>query len=252
MSRLCCHADKRMLAQAGTGPMPHPRRSRCQTTPPACHRPAASAAGHWQGSALASSGKRWALGWQQASAQHSGGLCSTWRALAPWQKRWVLGLGRGLPLSLLSCGTDCDRWRATQVSLPSFDVGLPAYYVIATSEASSNLSRFDGVRYGLRHEVLRQGNTPLLCSLLTRTYIASEHCFRQEGNIREMYNATRGEGLNAEVKRRILMGTYALSAGYYDAYYKRAQQARPRCDTRTRSSDDNPALPADAAPQPFH
>ncbi|CAL8464275.1 g3810 [Coccomyxa elongata] len=95
---------------------------------------------------------------------------------------------------LESLGADVD-----EVSLPSSDAGLPAYYVIATSEASSNLSRFDGVRYGL--------------------------C-KQGANIREVYNETRGEGLNAEVKRRILMGTYALSAGYYDAYYKRAQQVR--------------------------
>ncbi|CAL5220479.1 g2503 [Coccomyxa viridis] len=86
-----------------------------------------------------------------------------------------------------------------EVSLPTSGAGLPAYYVIAMSEASSNLSRYDGIRYGVRQEA---------------------------ANIRETYNTTRQEGLNAEVKRRILMGTYALSAGYYDAYYKRAQQVR--------------------------
>ena len=64
----------------------------------------------------------------------------------------------------------------------------------------------------------------MLCLLLSRAHHL-QALSQQEGNIREMYNATRGEGLNAEVKRRILMGTYALSAGYYDAYYKRAQQA---------------------------
>ena len=87
-----------------------------------------------------------------------------------------------------------------EVSLPTYANGLPAYYVIALSEASSNLSRYDGVRYG--------------------------HRFRDAKELREMYTETRSTTLGAEVKRRILMGTYALSAGYYDAYYKRAQQVR--------------------------
>lgn len=94
------------------------------------------------------------------------------------------------------------------MSLPSFDAGLPAYYVLATSEASSNLSRYDGVRYGLRSGDgggIGGGGSG-------------------GGSLKDMYDATRGEGLGAEVKRRILMGTYALSAGYYDAYYKRAQK----------------------------
>jgi len=86
-----------------------------------------------------------------------------------------------------------------EVSLPALEAGLPAYYILAMSEASSNLSRFDGVRYGQRSE---------------------------SGNLRDMYKGTRHDGLGAEVKRRILMGTYALSAGFYDAYYKRAQQVR--------------------------
>lgn len=86
-----------------------------------------------------------------------------------------------------------------QVSIPSFATGLPAYYVLAVSEASSNLSRYDGVRYGVR---------------------------QPSGDLQEMYNSTRMLGLGDEVKRRIIMGTYALSAGYYDAYYKRAQQVR--------------------------
>ena len=78
-------------------------------------------------------------------------------------------------------------------------LGLPAYYVIAPAEASSNLSRYDGVRYGLR----------------------------VDGPDVETMNArTRGEGFGAEVKRRIMIGTYALSAGYYDAYYGQAQKAR--------------------------
>ncbi|KAL2933412.1 Glutamyl-tRNA(Gln) amidotransferase subunit A chloroplastic/mitochondrial, partial [Bienertia sinuspersici] len=85
----------------------------------------------------------------------------------------------------------------TEVSLPSFSLGLPAYYVLACSESSSNLSRYDGVRYGNR--------------------IAA-------GELTHLYGDTRAGGFGPEVKRRILMGTYALSAGYYDAYYKRAQQ----------------------------
>lgn len=86
-----------------------------------------------------------------------------------------------------------------EVSLPSFALGLPAYYVIAPSEASSNLSRYDGLRYG-----------PQVAA----------------GSALDQFKATRGQRFGPEVKRRILMGTYALSAGYYDAYYKRAQQVR--------------------------
>eukprot|EP00899_Mesostigma_viride_P013064 jgi/Mesvir1/21759/Mv04164-RA.1 len=86
-------------------------------------------------------------------------------------------------------------------SLPSFEYGLPAYYVIAPCEASSNLARYDGLRYGLR------AGDP-------------------NADIVGMYGATRDNGFGPEVKRRILMGTYALSAGYYDAYYKRSQQVR--------------------------
>jgi len=86
-----------------------------------------------------------------------------------------------------------------EVSLPHTKYGLPAYYIIAPAEASSNLARYDGVRYGLRVE----GRT-----------------------LEEMYENTRGAGFGAEVKRRILIGTYVLSAGYYDAYYRKAQQVR--------------------------
>jgi aspartyl-tRNA(Asn)/glutamyl-tRNA(Gln) amidotransferase subunit A len=86
------------------------------------------------------------------------------------------------------------------VSLPHNKYAIPTYYVIATAEASSNLSRFDGVRFGLRAE---EANT-----------------------LSAMFRKTRDEGFGAEVKRRILLGTYALSAGYYDAYYKKAQQVR--------------------------
>jgi aspartyl-tRNA(Asn)/glutamyl-tRNA(Gln) amidotransferase subunit A len=104
-----------------------------------------------------------------------------------------------------------------EVCLPTFEAGLPAYYVLAVAEASSNLSRFDGVRYGLRREQPLAGGNGGGAS-------ASSSSF----TLKDMYGATRGEGLGAEVKRRILMGTYALSAGYVDAYYARAQRVRER------------------------
>jgi aspartyl-tRNA(Asn)/glutamyl-tRNA(Gln) amidotransferase subunit A len=93
-----------------------------------------------------------------------------------------------------------------RVSLPHADYGLSAYYVLAPAECSSNLARFDGVRYGLRHD--------------------------GDGDLLSMYTATRHDGFGAEVKRRILIGTYALSSGYYDAYYGRAQR------TRTKIAED--------------
>ena len=87
-----------------------------------------------------------------------------------------------------------------EVSLPHTKYAVPAYYIVAPAEASSNLARYDGVRYGAR----RDGDV----------------------DVRALYQATRGRGFGAEVRRRILVGTYALSAGYYDAYYLKAQQAR--------------------------
>jgi aspartyl-tRNA(Asn)/glutamyl-tRNA(Gln) amidotransferase subunit A len=88
---------------------------------------------------------------------------------------------------------------AHEVSLPHTDYALPVYYLIAPAEASANLARYDGVRYGLRVE---------------------------DAGLIETYKATRGQGFGAEVKRRIMLGTYALSAGYYDEYYLKAQKAR--------------------------
>jgi aspartyl-tRNA(Asn)/glutamyl-tRNA(Gln) amidotransferase subunit A len=85
------------------------------------------------------------------------------------------------------------------VSLPHTELAIPVYYIIAPAEASSNLARFDGVRYGLRVE---------------------------GDGLRAMYDATRSQGFGAEVTRRILLGTYVLSAGYYDAYYRKAQTVR--------------------------
>ena len=86
-----------------------------------------------------------------------------------------------------------------EISCPRFRYGVPAYYIIAPCEASANLARYDAVRYGMRQE--------------------SE-------NLLEMYNNTRASGFGTEVKRRIMIGTYALSAGYYDAYYLKAQKVR--------------------------
>ena len=85
------------------------------------------------------------------------------------------------------------------VSLPHTGLAIPVYYIIAPAEASSNLARFDGVRYGLRVE---------------------------GDGLRAMYDATRSRGFGEEVTRRILLGTYVLSAGYYDAYYRKAQAVR--------------------------
>lgn len=87
------------------------------------------------------------------------------------------------------------------ISLPHTKYALPAYYIIAPAEASSNLARYDGVRYGLR--VAEPGD-----------------------NLQDMYEKTRAAGFGDEVKRRVLTGTYVLSAGYYDAYYKKAQKVR--------------------------
>jgi aspartyl-tRNA(Asn)/glutamyl-tRNA(Gln) amidotransferase subunit A len=91
----------------------------------------------------------------------------------------------------------CDIKR---ISLPHTKYAIPAYYLAATAEASSNLARFDGARYGFR---AKNGST-----------------------LTEMYRKTRDQGFGAEVKRRIMLGTYALSAGYYDAYYLKAQRVR--------------------------
>ncbi|HEY7408108.1 MAG TPA: Asp-tRNA(Asn)/Glu-tRNA(Gln) amidotransferase subunit GatA [Gemmatimonadaceae bacterium] len=102
------------------------------------------------------------------------------------------------------CDRALDRMRALgatvrDISLPTTDLAIPVYYIIAPAEASSNLARFDGVRYGLR--------------------------VRGRG-LRDMYDRTRSTGFGPEVTRRILLGTYVLSAGYYDAYYRKAQEVR--------------------------
>ncbi|MDE2435891.1 MAG: Asp-tRNA(Asn)/Glu-tRNA(Gln) amidotransferase subunit GatA [Sphingomonadales bacterium] len=122
----------------------------------------------------------------------------------------------GIPREYRMDGTDADvlaswdqgiAWlkdagvEVVDVSLPHTKYALPAYYIIAPAEASSNLARYDGVRYGLRD--LPEG-----------------------ANLQDMYAATRADGFGAEVKRRIMIGTYVLSAGFYDAYYTQAQKVR--------------------------
>ncbi|MCH5286729.1 MAG: Asp-tRNA(Asn)/Glu-tRNA(Gln) amidotransferase subunit GatA [Christensenellaceae bacterium] len=127
----------------------------------------------------------------------------------------VKGLRVGLPKEMFAEGLSADVRKAVmraarkleelgatvvEVSLPSLQYALPAYYVLSSAEASSNLARFDGVRYGHR---------------------AAEYA-----DLEELYVRSRSEGFGAEVKRRILLGTYTLSAGYFDAYYKKALQVR--------------------------
>ncbi len=127
----------------------------------------------------------------------------------------VAGLRIGVPAEYFAEGLDLEvrvaiedtieRLRAAgaviqPISLPHTRYAVPAYYVLATAEASSNLARFDGVRYGYRAP--------------------------DSDTLSAMYRRSRDRGFGAEVKRRILLGTYALSAGYYDAYYKKAQQVR--------------------------
>ncbi|WP_341646552.1 Asp-tRNA(Asn)/Glu-tRNA(Gln) amidotransferase subunit GatA [Thauera sp. SDU_THAU2] len=134
---------------------------------------------------------------------------------APAAARPLEGLRIGLPREFFAEGMAEDvrtavdaaieQYRAlgastVEVSLPNARLAIPAYYVIAPAECSSNLSRFDGVRYGHR---------------------AAEY-----GDLADMYGKTRAEGFGAEVKRRILVGTYVLSHGYYDAYYLQAQRLR--------------------------
>jgi aspartyl-tRNA(Asn)/glutamyl-tRNA(Gln) amidotransferase subunit A len=127
----------------------------------------------------------------------------------------VKGARIGFPKALFGKGLDeevgtavknvVDAYRElgaeiVDVELPHASYAIAVYYIIATAEASSNLARFDGVRYGFRAE--------------------------EAPELRQMYRKTREEGFGAEVKRRIMLGTYVLSAGYYDAYYRKAQQVR--------------------------
>ncbi len=112
------------------------------------------------------------------------------------------GLSDGIRSAVMDAVKQFEKLGATvkEISLPRTELSIPAYYIIAPAEASTNLSRFDGVRYGYRCE--------------------------DPKDLEDMYTRTRSEGFGTEVKRRIMVGTYALSAGYYDAYYRKAQQLR--------------------------
>lgn len=127
----------------------------------------------------------------------------------------VKGMKVGIPAEYQMDGMDAEivslwqqgqQWlvdagaELVEISLPHTSYALPTYYIIAPAEASSNLARYDGVRYGVRAE--------------------------ESGSLDEMYEMSRQAGFGDEVQRRIMIGTYALSAGYYDAYYKKAQQVR--------------------------
>lgn len=115
---------------------------------------------------------------------------------------FVAGMDAEVEASVRSAADTCRELGAeiVDVSLPHTEYAVAAYYVIATAEASTNLARFDGVRYGKRAD---GGQDPI-----------------------DMYGKTRAQGFGAEVKRRIILGTYVLSSGYYDAYYLRAQKVR--------------------------
>ena len=158
-------------------------------------------------------------------------------------KEDIRGLRFGIPREYLVEGMDpeveaaLDKAARTleeagasrqEVSLPHTPYAIPVYYLIATAEASSNLARYDGVHYGYR----------------------AKGSFR---NLREMFERTRAEGFGPEVKRRIMLGTYALSSGYYDAYYRKAQQVRTlirrdfeeafrRCDVLLAPASPTPAF----------
>jgi len=151
----------------------------------------------------------------------------------------VRGLRLGVPRHLLETGVDPGVLEAFESSLqtlaelgaevhaaelPHSRFAIPVYYLVATAEASSNLARYDGVRYGARASAATLG---------------------------DMYERTRSEGFGAEVKRRLMLGTYVLSAGYYDAYYLKAQQVRTlirRDFERAFESVDAIALPTSPTP----
>lgn len=141
---------------------------------------------------------------QEPCADYVGGLNGDIRGVRLGVPRRMLEQGVDAPV--LSCfygALDILRARGAElvdVELPHAPYAISTYYVIATAEASSNLARYDGVRYGFRAEGAR--------------------------DLRQMYERTRSQGFGAEVKRRIMLGTYVLSAGYYDAYYLKAQQVR--------------------------
>jgi aspartyl-tRNA(Asn)/glutamyl-tRNA(Gln) amidotransferase subunit A len=117
-----------------------------------------------------------------------------WRFLEQGVENGVMDSFRAALRTLESLGT-----RTVEIDLPHAPHAIATYYIVATAEASSNLARYDGVRYGVRHDAK---------------------------SLKDMYGKTRDHGFGAEVKRRIILGTFVLSSGYYDAYYLRAQKVR--------------------------
>ncbi len=156
-------------------------------------------------------------------------------------QRDVRGLRLGLPEEYFGAGLDPEVEKSVReavdalaqrgcqirrVRLPHTPYGVATYYILATAEASSNLARFDGIRFGLRVEP-------------------------HNGGLCELYGATRRQGFGREVKRRILLGTYVLSAGYYDAYYKKAQQVRTLiCEDFREAFTQVDAIVAPTTPTP--
>jgi len=156
-------------------------------------------------------------------------------------ERGVRGLRVGVPKQYFEAGLDAELEQATRqailtlgklgcelvdIDMPHTKYGVSTYYLLATAEASSNLSRYDGVRFGLRKD-------------------------GERSEIHSMYRATRGRGFGAEVKRRIMLGTYALSAGYYDAYYAKAQRVRTLITQDfTRAFDKVDVLATPISPTP--
>ena len=152
----------------------------------------------------------------------------------------LAGLKIGLPKEYFGEGLDAGVAAAVEVavaefrklgaevrdiSLPNSSLSVPAYYVVAPAECSSNLSRMDGVRFGYRCDNPR--------------------------DLEDLYVRSRGEGFGAEVKRRIMIGTYALSAGYYDAYYLKAQQVRRLIrDDFARAFEEVDVIMGPTAPSP--
>ncbi|PSQ98379.1 MAG: Asp-tRNA(Asn)/Glu-tRNA(Gln) amidotransferase subunit GatA [Bacteroidetes bacterium SW_7_64_58] len=192
----------------------------------------------------------------------------------------VEGLRLGLPEEYFAEGLDDDIRHMVheqvqqledagatveEVSLPHTEYGVATYYLIATAEASSNLARYDGIRYGHRADLqettqaLRERRTELEDELATaRTQGDDERVAELEAQLDDeqstldaLYTRTRTEGFGEEVKRRIMLGTYALSAGYYDQYYQKAQRVRTliRHDFE-RAFEDVDALVTPTTPTP--
>jgi aspartyl-tRNA(Asn)/glutamyl-tRNA(Gln) amidotransferase subunit A len=154
--------------------------------------------------AMAGHDARDATSVDRACDDYVGALSTGLRGLKIGVVREYFGAGveAGVGAAVRAALSEYEKLGATlvDISLAHAALAIPAYYVIAPAEASSNLARYDGVRYG--------------------------HRCADPQSLEDMYTRSRGEGFGAEVRRRILVGTYALSAGYYDAYYLRAQRAR--------------------------